>query len=200
MQPVQCFVRSPITAPERVRPAVREDMMSSSAALGSVLGERSRTFLDDEVTLGRPSKSVGEHLFDALAEAKIWTSKVAMHLDLATRDRLFRQLDVLHEAEEWPATDQPITLDSYKSLVRAILYHKINSRPGLSLMPEGNIIAVWNDGDDRLTIEFLPANRARWLVVNATPKGAERTAGTTPLERLRDVLAPYGAERWFDGG
>ena len=122
-----------------------------------------------------------------------------MHLDRETRDRLFRQLDIMHEVDEWSNGDKPVSLPSYKSLVRAIIVHNINKRPSLALMPNGNLLALWKDGQDKLTIEFLPENRARWLVQNQTHDGPERTAGTTPLERLRDILVPYGSERWFDG-
>jgi hypothetical protein len=153
-------------------------------------------------TFGQPlhQRSLSEQLFVALADAKIWTSKLAMHLDRSARDRLFRQLDLLHDEEEWAPEDKPVNLASYKTLVRAILYHQVDSRPALSLMPNGNLLALWRDGDDKLTVEFLPDNRTRWFVQCNSDSGPERVTGTTPLERLRTVLQPYGAERWFDGG
>lgn len=143
--------------------------------------------------------TLAEQLFAVTAQAKIWTSRVAMHLDREARDRIFRQLDALHEVDEWIAGDAPISVDSYKSFIRAIVYHAVNSRPALALMPSGNVLAMWQDGADKLTVEFLPGNRTRWLVQNQTPNGPERTTSTTPLERLRDVLQPYDADRWFDG-
>jgi hypothetical protein len=66
-------------------------------------------------------------------------------------------------------------------------------------MPNGNLLALWRDGDDKLTVEFLPENRTRWFVQANGEAGFERATGATPLERLREVLQPYGAERWFDG-
>lgn len=201
MQPVHKFSQSSVTAADKVRP-LSLPLTSAIAPAVAPLPIRSASHdRQQTITFGEPlgHRPIGEQLFVALAEAKIWTSRVAMHLDCGTRDRLFRQLDVLHDADEWVEGDRPINLEGYKSLVRAILYHEVNSRPALSLMPSGNPLALWTDGDDKLTVEFVPANRTRWLVQNSTPTGPERATGTSPLERLREVLQPYGAERWFDG-
>ena len=201
MQPVQNYSQSSVTAPERVRAvAIGETAVAaplpSPFNIHSSAHDQLRTF-----TIGQPveQRTIEEQLFFALADAKIWTSRVAMHLDQNARNRVFRQLDVLHDVEEWAKGDRPVSLEAYKSFVRAIVYHQINSRPALSLMPNGNLLALWSDCDDTLTVEFLPGNRTRWLVQNNTADGPERATGTSPLERLRNVLQPYGAERWFDG-
>src|SRR5690349_7172186 len=62
---------------------------ADSADLGN--GSRLRRSL----TIAASERSLGERLFDATAEPKIWTSRVAMHLDLPSRDRFFKQLDRL---------------------------------------------------------------------------------------------------------
>ncbi len=142
-------------------------------------------------------ETVAAQLFSATAQAKIWTASVAMHLDRKVRDRLFRQLDSLHDTDEWVAGDTPVNLASYQSCVRAILYHHINSKPGLALMPSGNILALWQDGKDKLTVEFLPGNKTRWMVQTQSGSDVERAAGVASLERLRDVIQPYCASRWF---
>lgn len=145
-------------------------------------------------------KPIAAELFSATAEAKIWTSRVAMHLDRPVRDRLFRQLDILHDADEWVSEDAPVNLESYKTCVRAILFHHINSRPSLALMPSGHVLALWQDGTDKLSVEFLPGNKTRWIVQSRSEAGVERAAGTAPLERLRHVIQPYCADRWFNAG
>lgn len=199
MQSLPKFTDSLAPIPESVRPKIylKTDTVFIDRASRAVSGPSST----GRLTSVRPlhQRTVDEQLFAALADAKIWTSKIAMHLDPATRDRLFRQLDILHEADEWSEGDSPLSLPSYKSLVRAMLVHRVNRRPSLSLMPGGNILALWSDGADRLSIEFLPENRARWFVQHVSTSGAERATGTTAIERLRDVLHPYDAERWFDG-
>lgn len=138
-------------------------------------------------------------LFNATASAKVWTSQVAMHLDRSARDRFFRQIDALHDADEWIGDESPISLESYKTFIRSVVYHKVNSKPGLSLMPNGNVLASWKQGSDKLTIEFIPGNITRWMIHGFVDGQLERAAGITQLERLRAVLQPYNAERWFDG-
>ena len=54
------------------------------------------------------TKTLEDRLFDATANVKILTSQVAMHLDPEWRERLFKQLDSLHDPEEWEAEDKPI--------------------------------------------------------------------------------------------
>jgi hypothetical protein len=142
---------------------------------------------------------IAAKLFSATADAKIWTSKIAMHLDRAVRDRIFRQLDILHDADEWIDDGSPVLLESYKTFVRALVHHHIHTRPSLSLMPSGHILAMWKDGNDKLSVEFMPHDKTRWMV-QVTLDDVERAAGLSSLERLREVLQPYGADRWFNGG
>lgn len=161
--------------------------------VGSTGGSASKIFLGASPV----GEAIASELFSATAQAKIWTSKVAMLLDIKTRDRLFRQLDSLHDADEWVAGDKPVNLESYQTCVRAILYHHIDSKPALALMPSGNILALWKDGADKLTVEFLPKNQTRWMIQNSASTGIERATGISPLERLREVIEPYCANRWF---
>ncbi|MFK4004136.1 hypothetical protein [Qipengyuania sp. NPDC077563] len=145
-------------------------------------------------------QSVEETLFVASADAKIWMSKVAMKLDMGVRERLFRQLDMLHDAEEWMDDGKPIRLESFQSLVRSILVHRIRSNPALALMPNGNVLALWNSEFARLSVEFLPCDKVRWAVHSKSEVNEERAAGMTSLIRLREVLTPYSGGAWFDGG
>lgn len=172
----------------------------ASSRAGNAVGSNVEELDQKIFGFSTPNAPLLTQLFAATAQAKIWTSGVAMHLDRAVRDRLFRQLDSLHDADEWVSGDTPVNLESYKSCVRAILYHDIDSRPALALMPSGNILALWNDGQDKLSVEFLPGNKTRWMVQSNSASGVERAAGTAPIERLRDVIAPYCADRWFSAG
>jgi len=194
------FDASPSVSAARLKPL--HLLQSTSGIRAPARGAVTRQDGGESATFGAAlthTPTLAERLFEAIADAKVWTSRVAMHLSRDTRDRLFHQLDMLHELDEWAEGDAAVSLDSFKSFVRAILYHAVNSKPALALMPNGNILALWADGRDKLTVEFLPGNRTRWMVQNVTASGPERTTSTTPLERLRDVLQPYNAERWFDG-
>jgi hypothetical protein len=129
----------------------------------------------------RPAPSLEEQLFQALANAKIWTSQVAMRIDNASRNRYFEQLDRLHDAEEWFEGDQPVALESYKGFIRLMLVVGGNSKPALALSSSGHLVAVWEGNSQRLTVEFKDADRLQWLV---NCGDGDRTAGTATIQTL----------------
>lgn len=196
-----------ITAPTSVR--FSEARMQPLASLGTtsshqVIGTTRFASVSKETTrkIGASqagTASVELQLFNATAAIKVWTSQVAMHLDRGTRDRLFAQIDALHDHDEWSDGDSKISLASYQTMIRAMIHHRMNSKPALSIMPSGNVIALWTREAGRLTVEFLPGNRVRWLVAMQSKQGPERAAGESPIERLSDVLRPYDADGWLDG-
>lgn len=135
--------------------------------------------------------SLAEQVFDALAAAKIWTSKLAMHMDLAARDRFFRQLDLLHDCDEWFGGHQPVQIESYKNFVRFMLAIGSMSKPSLALAPNGHLLAVWDRDGDRLTVEFGIDNTVEWVVSRKENERVERAAGSTTTKRLLANIAPY---------
>lgn len=159
--------------------------------------ERSRTGKVADSAHG--GDNLARKLFDAVASAKIWAASVAMHLPKEVRARLFRQLDLLHASDVFDEDTTPVSLQSFKTLVRAILQYKIASKPSLALMPNGNVLAIWKDAESELNIEFMALDEARWLVRQRSPDGRsfERAGGSASVVRLGEVLAPYGATRWF---
>jgi hypothetical protein len=148
-------------------------------------------------TCERPATSLEERLYDALASAKVATSRVAMHLERDWRDRLFTQLDDLLNVEEWHEGDEPLLDASFTTFLRLILYQKPERRPGLGLSRQGHLIAAWTECSDRLTLECLPGDAIRWVLSCTVHGERERAAGETSVARLPEVLAPYGPERWF---
>jgi hypothetical protein len=145
------------------------------------------------------TSSIEESLFDATAAVKILTAQVAMHLDREWRTKLFRQLDSLHDPSEWEPSDSPIRQSSFATFLKAICDIKPTRRPGLGLTSAGHLIAAWTTSkDDRLTIEFLPNDRVRWVMSMLLDDDIERLAGQTTVARLRDRLQPYEPGRWFD--
>lgn len=140
---------------------------------------------------------IEERLYDALADAKTTTAQIAMHFDGDWRDRLFHQLDTLLEADAWHSDDQPFGAESYLTFLRILLLIRPLRRPGLGVSNAGNLIAAWTRGDDRLTIECLPQDKARWVVACTIDGDRELAAGDTAVARLPETLAPYRPERWF---
>ena len=78
-----------------------------------------------------------------------------------------------------------------------LLLVRAKRRPGLGATSDGHLIAMWTIGNDRLTIECLPADEIRWVVFREIDGERESAAGRTVLARLPDVLEPYAPERWF---
>jgi hypothetical protein len=138
-------------------------------------------------------------LFDALAAVKILTAQVAMHLDGEWRRKLFAQLDSLHDPEEWESGDEPVSQSSFATFLKAILSIRPERRPGLGLSHSGNLIAAWTTRRDRLTIEFLPNDRVRWVLgrYHDTEEEPARYAGHTHVSELVEGLSPHHPEHWF---
>lgn len=175
---------------------------SSSSALGLGISDIIKHGLvSQKATIPAPKfappRSLAERVFHALAEAKIWTSRIAMRLDLVARDRYFRQLDLLHDCDEWFGDDQPLRLESYKSFVRFMMTEGGQSKPSLALNPDGHLLAVWEVAENRLTIEFKGNDHLQWVVSCAN---GDRTAGMTTLASIKAHLVPYNPKAWFSLG
>lgn len=153
------------------------------------------------VGLARSGSGAGqtleERLFDAVADAKILTAQVAMHLDQQWRTKLFQQLDSLHDPAEWEPADDPVERSSFSTFLKAMLSVNPSRRPGLGLSSAGHPIAAWTVGRNRLTIEFLPEDRVRWVLTRVIDNEPEHFAGQTPVTRLLEGLQPYHPETWF---
>ena len=121
-----------------------------------------------------------------------------MHLERDLRDRLFRQLNSLHETDQWEEGDEPLNHASFQTFLKAILTITPARRPGLGLSRTGNLIAAWTTAQDRLTIEFLPNDRVSWVLAryDDTDEPA-RFAGQTNVSELVEGLAPHRPDHWF---
>jgi hypothetical protein len=141
--------------------------------------------------------SLPERLFDALADAKIYTSHVAMRMDREWRTKLFCQLDSLLDPEEWDDSDQPLRKESFATFLKAMFLILPQRRPGLGVARSGNLIGMWTVGQARLTMEFLSGDMVRIILSRQQEDITERAALDTEVTRLLDVLAPYNPDLWF---
>lgn len=142
-------------------------------------------------------KSIEEKLFDATASVKMISSKVAMHLDRNRRNKLFSQIDSLHDIEEWDEEDMPIKDSSFETFLKAILLISPKQHPGLGLSHKGNLIATWGNSQDRLITEYLPKGLVRFVLSRNIDGETERSTGETSISRLYECLAPYQPDHWF---
>ena len=142
-------------------------------------------------------KSCAEQLYDALAEAKVMTAQIAMHLDSDWQAELFAELDDLLKLEDWHEDDKPFGGSSFATFLRVILIEKPKCRPGLGVSDLGNLIAAWTNGTARLTLECYPGDMIRWVLSCKIDDEVERAAGETQVRRLPTVLQPFFPDRWF---
>ena len=142
-------------------------------------------------------KTLTEILFDTRSSLKIKTAEVAMHLHAGWRELLFRQLDNLHDVEEWDVRDRPTEIGSFVTFLRLILHIRPDKKPGIGLTSSGHLIAGWAHQRDRLTIECLPNDQVRWVLVRWDGDDRESAAGSTSLLRLAAALEPYKPSSWF---
>lgn len=135
--------------------------------------------------------------FDRLAQLKMATSQIAMHLEEAWRAGIFRQLDVLMDPDEWDFSDALPDTRAFQTFLRMIVYLGPVRRPSLGATSQGHILAAWHSGQDRLTIECAPSDSVRWVLAEHRGGDRESAAGQTTVRRLPEVLAPYTPNKWF---
>lgn len=149
------------------------------------------------ITFLPKSKSLEEKLFDATASVKVLSSKVAMHLNQERRNKLFSQIDSLHDIDEWDEEDMPVKDSSFETFLKAILLISPKRHPGLGLSHKGNLIATWGNSQDRLVAEFLPKGFVRFVLSRNLDGEIERATGETNISRLFECLTPYQPNHWF---
>ena len=138
-----------------------------------------------------------EALYNSTAGFKILLSSVSMHLDDAWRRKLNSQIDSLLALDEWDEADMPPTANSIRTFVRTLLTLGARRRPGMGATSNGNLIATWTVGENRLTVECQKDDEIRYSLVRNTGH-IDRVAGVTHLTRLIEVLAPFHPEIWFN--
>jgi len=145
------------------------------------------------------TQTIEKTLADAVALAKRWTSQIAMRIPSEVKQRIFRQLDRLHDPDEWVEGDKPLDLGSYQSFMRAFLGGIVGGKPGLALSQGGILIAVWQSGDCKLNIEFFPLDKVRYLASRNIEGEIERFSGSAKISSLKVALAPFENVDWFNG-
>lgn len=144
-------------------------------------------------------ETLAEQLFKSTADAKVTFSKVSVHFPKELRDKLFSQLDLIHDASDWETDDQPIVAKSLTSFLRWTYVTKPQKNPNFGLSNDGYLVASWlgNSNKDKLILEFLVNDRIRWFVEKRFEETTDYSNGITKLTRINKVLEPYEVEQWF---
>lgn len=137
-------------------------------------------------------------VYDQLVALKVSTASLAMHLEQAWRSGLFKQLDDLLDADDWDFSDELPSLASFKTFLRLMVALGHVRRPSLGATASGDLIAAWVNGKNRLTIECLPGDQVRWVVVKYVGDQRISAAGRNPTRLLKHFLQPYDPSSWFE--
>jgi hypothetical protein len=151
-------------------------------------------------TFGPVAKELPERLYEALATVKLMTSKVSMHLSDDWRWQLFRELDDLLDPDAWHDDDPPLSGPSFATYLRFHLLIRPHRQPNFGISSAGNLLGGWIRDRDRLTLEFLPQDAIRWVLVRYLDDERETAAAQVALPRLMEVLRPFSPEVWLRDG
>lgn len=136
-------------------------------------------------------------LFNAVAALKVAVAEVSMHLDADWRARLFMQIDMLHEPDDWDESFMPVDLNSFRTFLHLILQQGPLERLGLGIDDDGHILASWRNDQDMLSLIFLSNDKVRWAVSQHKDGEVESAGGLTNVDRLPTVLRAYNPEFWY---
>lgn len=144
-------------------------------------------------------KNLDEKLFDASASIKILISNVSMHFSEEFRKKLFLQIDLLHNPDDWEDGDFPIQANSFSTFLRWFYLNQPSNLPNFGLTDSGHLIASWvkNENRDRLILEFLSADRIKWYITIQYDEDIDYSNGMTNLFRIIELLAPYNIVEWL---
>jgi hypothetical protein len=104
--------------------------------------------------------SLEAKLFDNAAELKIELSKIVMHLAPEWRSVIFSQLDTLLDLNNWQDDSAFIQKSTFMTFLRFILFAAPTRLPSLGVGSTGHILAAWNNSEQHIAVEFLPADKA----------------------------------------
>jgi len=197
LSPVPTDVRSRAVAALAQPPALLERVISADTLRGVNKAQALKTSEPPSAISTQSGTALDQRVFDALANAKTFAAMVSMHLDKAWREKLFNQLDDLHDLSEWETGDEPVEQKSFITFLKTFIALDPRRRPSLGMTHDGHILMAWVRGSDRLTLEFLENDSVRWTVTMTIDGNKERAAGQTVATRLTQTLAPYSLQDWL---
>ncbi len=137
---------------------------------------------------------------ERLNDVQDTVSKFSMHLPQDFAIGLNRQFANLMDDDAWEADDELISLNALTGFLMTLLYTNTCRRPGIGTNGRGSITASWTEGENRLTVECMPSEKVTLVLSRVRDSGEVERAAFGPIrpERIREVLAPFGPEVWFD--
>jgi len=131
-------------------------------------------------------------LFTERLKLKVAVSTVSMHLAAVWRESIFRQIDLLHSEQDWSDESSFIKGDSFRTLLRFVVFAAPGSLPGLGVSSTGNPVASWLAGDRKAYIEFQPKDIANAVLAKMTERGPEAVSWRGPVTNIRQFVHQFG--------
>jgi hypothetical protein len=144
--------------------------------------------------------SLDNDLFEASATAKIMTSRVSMYLREGWREKLFYQLDLLLDPQEWDPQDIPLKAQSFDTFLKAICDINPTKKPGMGISNTGNLVAGWRggeNGEDRVSLEFEPNDRVILIGSRVIDGQIESFSARTVVRNLKKTLVNMNCTQWL---
>jgi hypothetical protein len=140
------------------QPLVHSRTVSSALTEPAHIPTESPRASDARVLL--PPPSLEAQLFDNAAELKIALSQIVMHLAPKWRAIIFRQIDSLLDLNSWQDDSAFIQKSTFTTFLRFIIFAAPTRLPSLGVGLTGHILAAWNNGDQRIAVEFFSEDKA----------------------------------------
>ena len=131
--------------------------------------------------------------------AKALLSSYYMHMPDDIFFGLLKQTSALLDLANWDDEDALASLDSYRTMLRAIVQLRPLERPNLGLGDGGQLLAAWRDGSNQAVIEFLENDRMRWSISVLQNDASNVATGLTNVRSLRDIFKVHGVGNMIHG-
>ncbi|NEI48626.1 hypothetical protein GR217_13055 [Rhizobium leguminosarum] len=112
---------------------------------------------------------------------KIVTSRYAMYMGFAERERLFGELDYLLDPDGWYEEDKHPSLPSYTNFLKWLIEARRSDWSSLGFDAQGDTLAAYKRGENLLTAAFTPDNLVLWTSKLVEVDGTEISSGKSPL-------------------
>jgi hypothetical protein len=157
------------------------------------------------IDVGRPqvrgNVTLDERLYDGRSMVKQFYSKFSMHFSKELRRKIFLQIDLIHEIDDWDVRDKVITAKSFETYIRwQFLNKEIRQLPNYGLTSEGNFVATWlkNENLDHLIVEFQPLDRVRWYSKEKYNGEIDNNSGICNILRFNKTIGQEKTIEWFN--
>jgi hypothetical protein len=165
----------------------------SNLARPTVAAQKSPTeeYAKINIAETRSYSSNDEMLFDARAVLKVAVSQISMHLSAEWRASVFKQIDFLHNLEDWEESSDLVIPESFRTFLRFVVFAEPRRIPALAIAPGGNPVATWLLGDKRVYVEFLPRDIANAILTKNTDRGPEALSWRGPITNLKSIITVF---------